>query len=133
MPKSRTDLACHLQAMLLTALIGIAACCMLPAAASADIALGIAGPMSGQYAPFGEQMRRGAELAVADLNAAGGVRGQQLVLTVGDDGCELPKTVAVANQMVSSGIKFMAGHFCSGSSIAASPIYEQNVILQISP
>jgi branched-chain amino acid transport system substrate-binding protein len=133
MPKSRTDLACHLHTMLLAALVGIGACCTFSAAAAADIAVGIAGPMSGQYAPFGEQMKRGAEMAVADINAAGGVLGQKLVLTVGDDGCEVPKTVAVANQMVSSSIKFMAGHFCSGSSIAASSIYEQNSILQISP
>ena len=37
-------------------------------------------PLPGQYASFGEQMKRGAEMAVADINAAGGVNGEQLVL-----------------------------------------------------
>ena len=46
----------------------------------------------------------------------------------------IPKqAVAVANQMVSKGIKFMAGHFCSGSSIPASKVYEEEGILQITP
>ena len=48
--------------------------------AGADIVIATAGPMTGQYASFGEQMRRGAEMAVADLNAKGGVLGQKLKL-----------------------------------------------------
>ena len=88
--------------------------------ALADITIAVAGPITGQYAAFGEQMKRGAEMAVADINAAGGVNGEQLVLEIGDDACDPKQAVAVANQMVSKGIKFMAGHFCSGSSIPAS-------------
>jgi branched-chain amino acid transport system substrate-binding protein len=102
-------------------------------AAWADISIGVAGPISGQYASFGEQLKRGAEKAVADMNAAGGVNGEQLVLEVGDDACDPKQAVAVANQMVSKGIKFMAGHFCSGSSIPASKVYEEEGILQITP
>jgi branched-chain amino acid transport system substrate-binding protein len=102
-------------------------------AAWADISIGVAGPISGQYASFGEQLKRGAEKAVADLNKAGGVNGEQIVLEVGDDACDPKQAVAVANQMVSKGIKFMAGHFCSGSSIPASKVYEEEGILQITP
>jgi branched-chain amino acid transport system substrate-binding protein len=43
--------------------------------------------ITGQYA-FGEQLKRGAEMAVADINAAGGVNGEKLVLEVGDDACD---------------------------------------------
>jgi branched-chain amino acid transport system substrate-binding protein len=89
--------------------------------------------MTGQYAAFGEQMQKGAEQAVKDLNAAGGVLGEQLVLEVGDDACDPKQAVAVANQMVNAGIVFMAGHFCSGSSIPASSVYNEEGILQISP
>ena len=99
----------------------------------ADIQVGVAGPISGQYASFGEQMKRGAEMAVADINAAGGVNGEQLVLNVGDDACDPKQAVAVANQFVSKGVKFVDGHFCSGSSIPASKVYEEEGILQISP
>jgi len=102
-------------------------------AAMADIQIATAGPMTGQYASFGAQMQAGAEQAVADINAAGGVNGEQLVLNVGDDACDPKQAVAVANQMVSKGVVFMAGHFCSGSSIPASAVYTEEGIIQISP
>jgi branched-chain amino acid transport system substrate-binding protein len=102
-------------------------------AAQADIQIATAGPMTGQYASFGAQMKAGAEQAVADINAAGGVNGEQLVLSVGDDACDPKQAVAVANQMASKGVVFMAGHFCSGSSIPASKVYEEEGIIQISP
>ena len=101
--------------------------------AYADMTIATAGPITGPYAIFGEQMKRGAEKAVADLNAKGGVLGQKLKLEVGDDACDPKQAVAVANQMVNKGIVFMAGHFCSGSSIPASEVYNEEGILQISP
>lgn len=102
-------------------------------AAFADIVIATAGPMTGQYASFGAQMKAGAEQAVADINAAGGINGEQLVLEVGDDACDPKQAVAVANQMVGKGVVFMAGHFCSGSSIPASAVYAEEGIIQISP
>ncbi len=101
--------------------------------AQAEIKIATAGPMTGQYASFREQMRRGAEMAVADINAAGGVLGQKLQLSIGDDACDPKQAVAVANKMVSDGVVFMAGHFCSGSSIPASKVYTEEGIVQISP
>jgi branched-chain amino acid transport system substrate-binding protein len=102
-------------------------------AAKADILIATAGPMSGQYASFGEQMQNGAEQAVEDINAAGGVLGEQLGLAIGDDVCDPKQAVAVANQFVNDGVVFVAGHFCSGSSIPASQVYDEEGILQISP
>ena len=113
---------------------GVLALGILGASASqADIVIATAGPMTGQYASFGAQMKAGAEQAVADINAAGGVLGQKLVLEIGDDACDPKQAVAVANQMINKGVVFMAGHFCSGSSIPASSVYEEEGILQISP
>ena len=56
--------------------------------ARADVLIGVAGPMTGKLAWFGEQLERGAGLAVADLNAAGGVLGQQVELITVDDFCD---------------------------------------------
>jgi branched-chain amino acid transport system substrate-binding protein len=53
--------------------------------ARADILIGLAGPITGKEAWLGEQFQRGAELAVADLNAAGGVLGQKVELITVDD------------------------------------------------
>ena len=89
--------------------------------------------MTGNYAAVGAQMKAGAEKAVADLNKAGGVMGQQLVLDVGDDACDPRQAVSVANSMVSKKVVMVAGHYCSGSSIPASKVYTEEGILQISP
>ncbi len=101
--------------------------------AMAEIKIATAGPMTGQYASFGAQMKAGAEMAVKDINAAGGVLGQQLSLEIGDDACDPKQAVSVANKMVNAGVVFMAGHFCSGSSIPASAVYDEEGIIQISP
>ena len=67
------------------------------AAAQAQIKIATAGPMTGQYAAFGTQMREGAQQAVDDINAHGGVLGKKLELTVGDDACDPRQAEAVAN------------------------------------
>ena len=117
-------------------LVTTAAAALLALAATgaqADIKIATAGPMTGQYASFGEQMQKGAQAAVRDINAAGGVLGQQLALSIGDDRCDPKEAVAVANKFVNEGIQFVAGHFCSGSSIPASAVYNEEGILMMSP
>lgn len=113
--------------------LAVAAIAMMATPALAQIKIGSAGPMTGQYAAFGEQLKRGATLAVEDINAAGGVNGQKVELLIGDDACDPKQATAVANKMVSDEVVFVAGHFCSGSSIPASDIYWEAKILQISP
>lgn len=103
------------------------------APASAEIVIAVAGPMTGQYASFGEQMKNGAELAVEQINEAGGINGEMLRLVVGDDACDPRQAVNVANQFAGEGVVFVAGHFCSGSSIPASAVYSEEGIIQISP
>jgi branched-chain amino acid transport system substrate-binding protein len=111
-------------------LAGLAGCSK---SESTAIKIGVAAPMTGSEAAFGEQFRRGAEKAVADINAAGGVNGKKLELVVGDDACDPKQAVSVANDMASKGVVFVAGHYCSSSSIPASDVYAENGIVQISP
>ena len=101
--------------------------------ARAEITIGMAGPITGSEAAIGEQFRRGAVKAVEDINAKGGVLGQKLVVAIGDDACDPKQAVAVANEMASKNVPFVAGHYCSGSSIPASDVYAETGILQISP
>ena len=114
-------------------LAGAALSLVMSTSAWAEIVIATAGPMTGQYASFGEQMKTGAEQAVADINAAGGINGEMLKLEIGDDACDPKQAVAVANQFAGSGVVFVAGHFCSGSSIPASAVYADEGIVQISP
>ena len=95
--------------------------------------IAIVGPITGQYASFGAQMKNGGDMAVADINAAGGVLGKKLDLSTGDDACDPKQAVAVANQMTGAGVKLVAGHYCSGSSIPASKVYAESDMVQISP
>jgi branched-chain amino acid transport system substrate-binding protein len=66
----------------------------------AEVLIGVAGPMTGKDAWFGERMQLGAELAVADINAAGGLLGQQLRLIAADDFCDPKQAVAAAQKLV---------------------------------
>lgn len=95
--------------------------------------IAIVGPVTGQYASFGAQMKSGGDMAVEDINEAGGVLGKKLELDVGDDACDPKQAVAVANQMVGSDVALVAGHYCSGSSIPASQVYADGNLVMISP
>jgi branched-chain amino acid transport system substrate-binding protein len=104
-----------------------------PALAQGEIPIATIGPMTGQYASFGAQMKAGAEMAVADINAAGGVNGKKLKLIIEDDACDPKQAVAAAGKLVAQKVKLVAGHFCSGSSIPSSKVYAEEGIVQISP
>jgi branched-chain amino acid transport system substrate-binding protein len=105
----------------------------LGTAASAEIFIGAAGPMTGRMAWLGEQLQRGVEMAVADVNAEGGVLGEQVFLVTADDYCDPEQAVAAAQKLVNDGVIFVVGHFCSEASIPASEVYEAAGIVQISP
>lgn len=98
-----------------------------------EVLVGLGAPLSGQYAWSGEQYRIGAEAAIKKINATGGILGDQVRLIPGDDAADPAQAVAVANKFVNEGVALVVGHWASGASIAASPIYEQANILMISP
>jgi branched-chain amino acid transport system substrate-binding protein len=102
-------------------------------AATAQIKVGVAGPITGPNATFGAQLKNGAEQAVEDINAAGGVMGQKIQLSVGDDVSDPKQGVSVANKFASEGIKWVVGHFNSGVSIPSSEVYQEAGMIQVSP
>ncbi len=89
--------------------------------------------MTGPRAWSGEQTRRGAEQAVADLNANGGVLNQRLRLILADDAADPDQAAAVAHKLVADGVKFVAGHRSSDASLAAMPVYAAAGVIQITP
>jgi len=102
-------------------------------AANAQIKVGVAGPITGPNAAFGAQLKNGAEQAIEDINAAGGVLGQKLQLSIGDDVSDPKQGVSVANKLAGEGVKWLVGHFNSGVSIPASEVYSESGIVQITP
>lgn len=94
-----------------------------------EITIAVAGPMSGQYAAYGEAMRQGAAEAVARLEAAG----TKLRLIVEDDACDKTRAVAAAHRLVAANVAIVIGHHCAGASLAAAPHYAAAGIVMISP
>ncbi|WP_213875505.1 branched-chain amino acid ABC transporter substrate-binding protein [Pseudomonas sp. dw_358] len=101
---------------------------------AADIKIGVAGPMTGANAAYGEQYMKGAQAAADAINAAGGVNGGKIVLVPGDDACEPKQAVAVANKLVDQDkVSGVVGHFCSSSTIPASEVYADAGVIAITP
>lgn len=110
-------------------LILIVGCFCTISLAVEPIKLGVAAPFTGDYAQFGEYTKDGVELAVEEINAAGGVLGRPLEIVYGDDKGDSKEAVSVAQRFASdSSITAIVGHFFSGATLAAGPIYQQNGI-----
>src|SRR5579859_3674788 len=99
--------------------------------ASADILIGLAGPMTGDNATIGNQMRVGVESAIEDVNSHGGVLGEKLTLVVEDDACNAKLAVPVATKLIGEKVDFLVGHFCSAVTVPASSIYADNGTVEI--
>ena len=102
-------------------------------AANAQVKFGVQGPITGPNAAFGAQLKKGAEQAVADINAAGGIMGQKLSVQFGDDVSDPKQGVSVANKFAADGVKFVVGAFNSGVTMPSSEVYQENGILEITP
>lgn len=113
--------------------LAVATALGVSAFAQADIKIGVAGPMTGANAAFGEQYMKGAQAAADAVNAAGGVNGEKIELVKGDDACEPKQAVTVAKDLTNQKVAGVVGHFCSSSTIPASEIYDEAGIIAITP
>jgi branched-chain amino acid transport system substrate-binding protein len=118
----------HCPALIGLAMMGLAASAV---PAEAEILIGLAGPMTGDNASFGNQLRTGAETAIEDINNSGGVLGQKLTLIVEDDGCNAKMAVPVATKLIAEKVDFLVGHWCSAVTLPASSIYADNGTVEI--
>ena len=84
-------------------------------------------------AEAGDEVKRGAELAARDINAAGGVNGRKIVLSIEDDAYDPKQAVSAANHVVGEQITLVDGHVCSGASIPASEVYAEYDVLMMTP
>lgn len=102
--------------LVLLLLAGLAGC----SRGERPIYIGVTGALSD---PIGEPMRRAAQLAVAEINARGGVRGRPLALIERDDFANPDSAVRVAEELYSSDAVAVVGHLFSGTTLSAAPIY----------
>lgn len=105
---------------LLSALIAVG---FIPAVHAADIKLGIAEALSGGAAQYGSSIRNGFELAAAEINAAGGVNGNKLVLVVEDEQGKKEEAINVFKKLIfQDKVLMVFGPTLSNSAQAADPI-----------
>lgn len=116
------------------AALGVAAGLTFGAAAHAQtIKIGVVGPTTGAVTQYGDMVREGVDTAVERINAAGGVNGKKLETVVIDDGCEPKQGPVAANRVVNSKIGFVVGHVCSGATIAAADVYNNEGVVMVTP
>jgi branched-chain amino acid transport system substrate-binding protein len=106
-----------------------------PAAAqSADktaVVIGVSGPLTGQYAQYGAQWRKGFDLALDEINGGGGIKGRPLAYAFEDSQADPRQTVSIARKFVADDrIVVEVGDFSSAASMAASPIYQTSGLVQ---
>jgi branched-chain amino acid transport system substrate-binding protein len=101
--------------------------------AADTIKLGVAGPHSGDLAPYGIPAMRAAQLVVKKINASGGVLGKQVELLIQDDQCKPEIATNTATKLVTEGADVVLGHICSGATKAALGIYKDAKIPVMSP
>src|SRR5262245_21197315 len=118
---------------LTTLVVGLSIAIATAGTATAQVKFGMAGPITGPSAATGAQMKNGVDQAAADINATGGILGQKLVVSYGDDASDPKQGVSVANKLAADGVKFIIGHYNSGVTIPSSEVYQENGILEITP
>ncbi len=105
-----------------------------PSAGGGEIKIAILAPLSGGQATFGQSTKEGAQMAIDEWNAKGGVLGKQIVTDVEDSQCKPDPAVNAANKVIDQdGIHYIIGEVCSSASIPVSKITSAKKVLQISP
>jgi len=103
-------------------------------AAGEGIKVAILAPLSGQTSTFGESTKNGAQFAIDEWNAKGGILGKQIVPIVEDSQCTPDPAVNAANKVIDlDKVKFIIGEVCSKASIPISVIAEAKGVIQVSP
>ena len=96
--------------------------------------IGLLAPLSGAVPSFGLSTKEGADLAVKEWNARGGVLGKQIEVVILDSQCEAGPAVEATNRLINQeGVHYIIGEVCSRASIPVSEIADQNRVVMISP
>lgn len=98
-----------------------------------ELTIGGIGPLTGDYATYGVSVKQGAELAVKEINEAGGVNGLTFKLLFEDDQTDAEMAVNAYNKLMDNGMQVSLGAVTSGACIAVSEVSKEDGILMITP
>lgn len=114
-------------------LLAVVLAFLVSPALAETIKIGVAGAHSGDLASYGLPTANAARLVADQINAQGGIRGQQIELLIQDEECKPEKATNVATKLISDGAIAVLGHICSGATKASLPIYTEANLVSISP
>ena len=97
------------------------------------IKIGMIAPMTGSNAAYGNSMLEGVQLTIDEINAAGGILGQQIELVSADDRGDPTECMNAFNTMVSEGIKYVIGSATSGATSAITSMANEEGVILITP
>ena len=95
--------------------------------------IGAIGPSAGGAAVYGLAVKNGAELAIKEINAAGGINGYQIEYNFQDDECDNEKSVNAYNTLKDWGMQMLVGTTTSGCCIAVAAESANDNMFQITP
>lgn len=90
---------------------------------SSALRIGLEAPLSGSQSELGQGMLQGAEMAAAELNAAGGVLGREVEIVAIDDEADPDAGVAAATEAIEDGLDAVVGPYNSGVGVETLPLY----------
>jgi branched-chain amino acid transport system substrate-binding protein len=97
------------------------------------IKIGATLPLTGDVSNLGVDAKNAIELAVKEINQTGGIKGSPVEVVFEDDKCDPKLSVDTVNKLINlDKVKIIFGPFCSGASLSAVPIAQQNKVLMIS-
>jgi branched-chain amino acid transport system substrate-binding protein len=117
----------------LSVAVALAALGLSAAAQAETVKIALAIPETGSNTQYGDMVKAGALTAIEQINAAGGKGGYTFEAVPMDDACDPKQAVTVANRIVSQNIHYVIGHVCSGGTIPAAEIYENQGIVMVTP
>lgn len=101
---------------------------------SNNILIGEFGSLTGDTATFGISTKNGIDLAVSEINAAGGVLGKQVEVLVEDNRGQAPEAATAVTRLINQNrVVAVLGEVASTRSLAAAPICQSNKIPMITP
>ena len=99
-----------------------------------NIKIPVASPFTGQLASFGEGVKNAALLMEEEVNAAGGINGSKIKISLEDELCDPKEAATVATKLANDpSVSIVIGHLCSSASLAALPIYRSAKLPAITP
>ena len=114
----------------------IVAASLVPAAAVAQdtIKIGFPMPLSGPASVYGVPITKGAEMAVQEINASGGILGKKVELLTRDSKASADEAVRLARELIiKNGVDFLSGTLTSAEAPAVSTIAKENKIVFVAP